>query len=148
MFHGNLAAEFFSILSVYFLIKAYYTKPSCMGALNYTKSRLKKLYPYYLFSFLVLFIFYYVIAGKYSGVGDIFKSIPEILLIQNIGIFKGAINTFLWYLSVLAFGGYFIYYAIVKNKDTFIKLIAPLIILFTYTARTNDDNNIENWDTK
>lgn len=146
--HGYLGVEFFFMLSGYFLMQIYDKNYSTLSALDYTKRRLKKLYPHYLFSFIMFFIYKYAILCKDLGVDDLFKSIPEMLLIQKIGIFKGSLNYPSWYLSVLIIGGYFLYYAISKSKDDFVKFFAPMIIIFTYTLLVSDGKCIEDWTTK
>ena len=141
--NGYLAVEFFFILSGYFLIQTFEMKK--LSPIEYIKGRIKKLYPHYLFSLIILSVFYYIIAGNYSSLDDLFKLLPEILLIQNIGIFKGGINYPLWYLSVLIISGYFIYYLIDKDKEYFVRFIAPICVIFIYTFLIGNMEKLESW---
>lgn len=145
--HGYLGVEFFFITSGYFLIQKFKKSSNSITALDYTKNRIIKLYPHYLFSFIVLFIVSSIFIDNFFNIDNILKAIPELLLIQNIGIFRGSINYPLWYLSVLIVGGYFIYYILIRHEYEFTHFIAPSIIILVYTFIVNNGSSLENWDT-
>lgn len=101
---GYIAVEYFFMISGFFLCKMAESKKE-MSVWTYTKRRFIKLYPHYIFSFIIIFIAYLV----YLAVGliktkEIFtRCIPEIFLVQNIGIkySEGGLNYPCWYMSVL-----------------------------------------------
>ena len=147
--NGYLAVEFFFILSGYFVMQKYDKKGENINALEYTRDRINKLYPHYLFSLVIIFLCY-IIMGKCSTIDDFFRVIPEIFLVQDIGIFhvNGGINSPLWYLSVLIVGSYFLFYLIARYKDHFTRFVAPLIIICVFTLILNDGVGLENWTRK
>ena len=53
---SDLIVELFFILSGFFLVNSFYSGKYHGDALSYTASRLKRIYPYYLLAFLILFI--------------------------------------------------------------------------------------------
>ena len=88
MTNGYIAVDFFFILSGYFLGTSL-EKP--LTAFDYAKKRVQRLYPEYFVS-ICLSIFLY---GITRGGLDIQKIIPELLLIQNSGLFTGGATTVL-----------------------------------------------------
>lgn len=143
---GYIGVEFFFILSGFFLYKSF-KKNNNDSAFRYTIKRLKRLYPEYILAFIFCFILQMVQSGKEKSIECIFKAISEVLLIQNIGIFQGGFNYPLWYLSVLIFAGYIVYALLKKDETVFIKILSPLIILFTFTLLSSSKKGLENWGT-
>ena len=144
---GYLCVEFFFILSGFYLYNSF-NKYKEDDGIKYTIKKIKKIYPHYILAFL-FYIFFYIIRKIINHNLDIveiiYKSFSETLLLQNIGIFNGGFNYPLWYLSVLLLGGYLIYELLRKNKETFLKIIGPIIILFTFTLIKSKNGSIENW---
>ena len=141
---GYIGVEFFFILSGFFLYKSF-KKHKDESAVGYTVKKLKRLYPEYIVAF-VLFFAIMAIQNKGDIISYIFNAISEITLTQNIGVFKGGINYPLWYLSVLIFAGYIIFGILKKNEDTFIKIISPIFIVFTFSLLNYLGKGLENWD--
>lgn len=135
---GYIAVEFFFILSGFLLIHSFENKNYKAGirvsAFKYTVNRIKSLYPHYIFSFIVMFI-YIMIDKKETIVGvlkEIFKCFWEISMLQMSGIKCKIYNFPTWYISVLIIIGYLIYYLLENHKKIFLELIAPTAILFIY----------------
>ena len=143
---GYLGVEFFFIVSGYFMYLTYFKNAKTNNKLNglkYTKKRLTKLYPHYLFSFVII---YFVKYGSASiHINNLIKSIPEILLIQNIGIFPGGINYPLWYLSVLVVGGGIIYAILNRFGIKITTIIAMLCIAAVYIYLIFINKRLESW---
>lgn len=142
---GYLAVEFFFILSGYLIMQSY-RKNRKESAFVYTVKKVRRLYPHYFFSFLLLFAASSVFYKDFSA-GTLFRAIPELLMVQNIGIYNGGINYPLWYLSVLVIGGYFIYYLLNDKEKTFINIGAPAVIILFFTYLSGTTESIEVWDT-
>jgi len=146
---GYLFVELFFILSGFFLYKNFSTNKND-NELDYTKKRIKKLYPHYILSFVAIYLFYVIInIFTHSNPSDnlLFIPLPEIFMLNSIGIFKGNFNASTWYLSVMIVGGYFIYYLLRNNSNKFIRFTGPLIILGSYTLINSTlDGKIESWD--
>lgn len=143
---GYIGVEFFFILSGFFLYKSF-KKNNNETAFQYTVKRIKRLYPEYILAFILCFILQMAQSGKEKSVDCIFQAISEITLMQNIGIFRGGFNYPLWYLSVLIFAGYIVYELLKKDKETFIKIISPITIVFTFSLLNFLGKGLENWDT-
>lgn len=125
--NGYLMVEFFFILSGLFLAQKFDCESSHSGS-KYFFGRLKRLYPEYILA-AVIAIASYSFVGKF----DVSKSISEILMVQNIGMFFGGYNYPCWYISVLVFAGIILYEALKYGKDLFVKVIAPVVVLGGYT---------------
>lgn len=142
--NGYIGVEFFFILSGFFLYKSF-KKHRDESAIGYTTKKLKRLYPEYIVAFMLFFLLR-VMQNRGDIISYIIKAISEITLIQNIGVFKGGINYPLWYLSVLIFAGYIIFEILKKNEDTFIKIISPIFIVFTFSLLNYLGKGLENWN--
>ena len=147
MKNGWLGVEFFFILSGYYLYKSY-QKNKEKSSIEYTKDRVKKMYPHYIFSFIVIFIIS-AIRAKYRNELDIvqmgFSGFSEIFMMQKIGVFENGINYPLWYLSVLLFSGLIIFELLKQNKNLFLNVITPLTLVFYFSFLSSNDLNIETW---
>ena len=80
---------------------------------------------------------------------NILRFIGELLLIQNIGITPGGINTPLWFFSVLIYGSALVYSFVRYYRKISIRLIFPIIILLfltnTYKGGKADYTTLEYW---
>lgn len=149
--HAYLAVEFFFILSGYLLMASCRLHPE-MEAAEYTYRRIRKLYPHYLFSFLILFcaeLGVRILSGgfcfaEFANLG--LEALPEALFLQNIGIFDGGLNYPLWYLSVLVVGGHFLYFCIRRYEKVMVNLVLPLLIIGTFTGIFSQGDSIEIWE--
>ena len=145
---GFLCVEFFFILSGFFLYKSF-KKNTNQNGIEYTIKRVKKLYPLYLYSFLVLFIMTVsksLIEKKLNIVDYIFKAISELLLIQNTGSFNGGLNYPMWYLSTLIISGYFIFELLNWDKNFYLKLLGPICIIIYFTFINKNYGTLEVWN--
>lgn len=148
--HAYLAVEFFFMLSGYLLIDSCHRHPQA-GAVEYTTKKIKRLYPHYLLSFAVLYFAkagLELIGGTFGlkSLGAMaFQAMPEILFIQNIGIYDGGLNYPLWYLSVLIIGGHLLYYLVRRYEDIMVNVIFPIFIICTFTYIFSLGNSIEIW---
>ena len=89
--HAYMAVDLFFMISGYLLIRTLRTKPQ-MGAGGYFLSRIRKLYPHYLLSFAVMFLSTSVYKVRTITPSLLLRTLPEILLVQNLGIFGGGVN--------------------------------------------------------
>lgn len=127
---GYIGVEFFFMASGYFLYQTYLKKPQ-MTLPAYTRKRISKLYPHYIFSFAVMALFYQIINTGHAK--KFVNHIPELLMLQNIGIFKeSGINYPCWYLSVLMYASILVYgFFRVSNKPVRLTL-STVCVLATY----------------
>lgn len=136
---GYIGVEFFFIVSGYFLMRQIdsgRTEASLNGLRIAVVSRFKKIAPYMLPTFLVLFAMAHL---KWQGVSallaDLAKSLYEILLLCMMGTIEACplYNPPIWYCSALLICVVIIY-AVAKNyRDLFIKVLAPIAIVVIYS---------------
>ncbi len=131
-----ISVEFFFFVSGYLLYKKYVSDPKT-DAWQYTKARIKSIYPYYICALAVVFLLtaylnQYSLKDMYDKLLD---SVWEILLLQGIGLGRGwdYLIPILWYISVLVIAGYFIYYLLTKYHDNYVKFVVPLSVLLIYS---------------
>lgn len=113
------------------------------SAIRYTVSRLKKLYPHYIFSFCISLPVYicFFILKNYSFL-QILKILGsylwEVLMLDMIGLnLSQMVNVPTWYLSVLLLGGYLLYWFLVNKKKVLLEILIPVygVIYVSYMFR-------------
>ncbi len=145
---GYICVEFFFIVSGFFLYKSF-KKNSDSTSLKYTVDRIKKLYPLYIFAFIIMLILTTVesyFRGNLNIQKNVFTSISEVLLLQNVGIFNGGINYPMWYLSTLIVAGFFIFELLKRDKNLYLKILGPLSILIYFAFINKNYGTLEVWD--
>lgn len=146
-----VATEFFFIVSGYLLFLSFYknkTKGEKVGAWKFTFHKIRNLYPCYLLSFLMLFVFV-MIADK-EGLGgwitNLGQSVWELTFLQISGL-KGfrLFNYPAWYISAMLIAGYFIYALLELEEEKFAKILMPLAVLLIYCFFSKNAENIDVW---
>ena len=140
---GYIAVEFFFMSSGFFLYKSYRNHPE-EGTIHYFVKRAKRLYPEYWFAYIILFLAHLVMHSvPYT---HWYSPILELFLLQNVGIplDNAAMNYPCWYLSVLLFGGTFIYFLLKKLKRIY-NIVSALVVIGTYTLLISQAPYIEQW---
>lgn len=148
---GFISVEFFYILSG-FLLMASQTKSELkpdgkISAAKYTFGKLKSIYPHYIFSFVVIFV-YVMIDSKMSLLSTskiLLNSLWEISMLQMSGIRCSIYNQPTWYLSGLIMMGYLIYYLLNHHRRIFLEVIAPISILFIYAFFSIKISHVNAW---
>lgn len=107
--HAYMAVDLFFMISGFLLMHTMIRKPE-MNTARYLLSRLSKLYPHYLLSFAAMFLATSAYKDGSITLTKVLYSLPEMLLIQNLGIFSGGVNYPCWYLSVLIFASILIFF--------------------------------------
>ena len=152
--HGYYCVEFFFVLSGMLLYRSF-LKPSSEGAIRYTLGKIRRFFKKYaivMCCVLAVGIGYDYLAGKILSWGDysfdkLLTVFTDLAFIQNVGPWKGGINLPTWYLSVLIFGGGFLYNLLKVNRDWAVKVIFPLLFVGVYTRIFGhaDRHDIEVW---
>lgn len=134
--HGNLAVEWFFILSG-FLLYGSYTRHPEEGTLDFTLRKYIRFAPEYLLV-LAFCYFRYTVAPALVGhnafdPNSLLKAVPESLMIQDIGFYGGGLNHPLWYVCVLLCGGAFVHSMLKNYGHKAISLFLPIIVVLGYT---------------
>ena len=132
--NGQLCVEFFFILSGFYLYRTYVDNKN-MSTIEFTKKRIKSLFPYYIYSLIVIFIIR-IFQGISEQNLDILKLffgfISEGLFVQKLGIYENVLNWPLWYVSVLIFAGIIIFEMLKRDNKKYIYIYSILIVLFYF----------------
>lgn len=129
--HAYMAVDLFFVISGFLLMRTLISKPK-MDTGTYFRSRIRKLYPHYLLSFTAMYIAVSVYKGEPFNLNTILHSLPELLMIQNLGIFEGGVNYPCWYLSVLVYASVLLFFLGRLLPRRWFNTIAVLCSCFTY----------------
>ena len=129
--HAYMAVDLFFMISGYLLIRTLRAKPQ-MGVGGYFLSRICKLYPHYLLSFAAMFLSTSVYKSGTITPAMLLRALPEMLLVQNLGIFIGGVNYPCWYLSVLVFAGVLIFFLGKKLPQGWFNALAVICAAVSY----------------
>lgn len=142
---SGICVNLFFIISGFFLAQSFSShKYPTPGA--YTINRIRKIYPEYFFSFLLLFGLLCWINYPFSikeFAGEVIGCLPEIFLVQNVGWYSGGVNYPLWFLCVLIVSSHILFALLAENKKLTVNVICPLSILCmgTYYLNMQDGNS-------
>lgn len=135
---GYLGVDFFFMLSGYFLM-VHFLKHEQMGvnpvrsSLTYVMNRIKKLYPPYFVTILLMTAVRWIHAG--GGMGNlwllIYQNRWQYLMLHSVGAPTACIIRSVWFLSPLIVLSYFIYFCLCINKEKAVGL-APIISLIGF----------------
>lgn len=151
--HGYFVVEFYFILSGFLLYQSFLKRN--VGTIQYTLKKIKRFYLEYFIAFALIYslnLYYMRSSFNVLSIEYIFDNVvrilPELLFLQDIGIFRGGFNYPLWYLSVLIVGGGLLYAMLDTNKRVTINIILPVLIILVYAYLFSSDKpSLENWDT-
>lgn len=155
MYHlanGYLAVEFFFALSGMLIYKSF-LKHNEKGAIQYTIDKIKRFYRAYVIVLLPAILLSIVYNYRIKGISTCYdmacdlvpRLFSDLMLIQNIGPWLGGLNLPLWYLSVLIFGGGFIYNLLKVNTTVTVKVILPIfsVLVYTYIFQHGQNHMVE-----
>lgn len=144
--------EFFYILGGFFLarnVQLFRKENESMSSINYTIKQFKKMYPQYLIAFIFSFIVLCVINSwsLSQALQALFQTKWEILLLQLGGFDKNTIvvNGVTAYISGLLMATLILHYLLENHFKMFTNLIAPLIIVFTYSHLIQVYGDVSQW---
>lgn len=144
--HGYLVVEFFFVLSGFLMYLSY--KKCNRGVYSYSVNRLKRTYLSYMLACVataVIVIIPNINGGNGVSIEGWLKLLPELMLLQNVGVFPGGYNIPMWYYSVLVWGGAIVY-ASISTWKPLEKTLLPLFIVVYYTWHFTANESFERWD--
>lgn len=150
--HGYLVVEFYFILSGFLLYQSFLKRN--VGTVQYTLKKIKRFYLEYLIAFALIYLLnLYYMRFSFNSLSieyvfdNVIRIIPELLFLQDMGIFRGGFNYPLWYLSVLIVGGGLLYGMLNTSRRITINIILPVLIILVYTYLFSlEKSSLENWD--
>ena len=141
----TVTVQIFFIISGFFLAKKYYSRSHADGGgtydqWNYTLDHVKSLYPHYVLSLALFFLYtlarsvlYLVREPSWESLQEIalsvYHQIPDLLLLQSSHHYHDSLNYPLWQLSALVIAGYFVYGLLCWNEKLSRKLVFPAAVL-------------------
>ena len=143
-----VAVDFFFVFSGFFLAKKFYSKsvdnPKEYNQFRYSADHIKRLYPQYIFSLVVMLcymcgrdILRIVTGSSLAGsigatVFRVFEVIPDAFMLQDMGYFVGGgLNPAAWYVSAMVIVGYFIYAMLCYDHKKTSEFILPVLFILT-----------------
>lgn len=129
---GGYIVLLFFILSGYFLVCSFdsgkYEDPW-----KYTMARVTRIWPYYAFAFVAMYLYMNYASGLRPLVLGFFRALPELLMLHNTGIFDGGINYPLWQLCSLVVVSHIFFGLLQWNRKLTLDVLCPVITMITYT---------------
>lgn len=116
----------FFILSGYFLV-ASFDSGKYRNPWDYTMNRVRRIYPYYFAAFLVMYLYMHRTAGLRSFALEFFRSMPEMLMVQDMGIFSEGLNYPLWQLSSLVVVSHILFTLLSWNRQVMLNAVCPVV---------------------
>lgn len=150
--HGYLAVEFFFILSGYLLYKSF-SKQHSPSTIDYTLKKIKRFAPEYLIVVVFLYmrqlVLPYFLGKRDFNVTLMLKMFPEIVFLQDSGLYYGGMNYPLWYLSILLVGGGLLYALLKYDQRLALNIVFPWLCLlgYVYIFSNSSDGCIQVWGT-
>ncbi len=135
-----LFVELFFILSGYLMlgyVRRHATEADrqepAKAAFAYIRERLRRLYPQHLLSWALVAAIGLFLTKKVWPIQLLSIGWQELLLVNIFGFLRGDyINIVCWYLSALLFASYILYFLLLKCEDTFLRVIAPVLLVVCY----------------
>lgn len=128
--YGSIAVEFFFIVSGYLLAKKALTMQYIQyvgeTTKNYILNKIKKIFPYLLFSFIIGFIVTNIY-GNYTKSQNI-NSVFDLFFMYCSGIKYVSMIPIVWYLSAMLIADIILFPLIYKYKENYIYIICPIVI--------------------
>lgn len=130
-----IGVEFFFIVSGFLLYRnAVPQKEKYPSTVSYMASRYSQIYPSYILSFLVTFLF-----GAKGSFGErmslLQESFWEMIGLQSVGLNRGwnDVNIAAWYISALLICSYILFFLLRNYEKVTINLLLPLSIMILYS---------------
>lgn len=143
---GGTVVTLFFVLSGFFLVKSFdsgkYKTPW-----QYSAGRIRRIYPYYIFAFLLFFTLgqaeYLLHPVQFFKI--LFSKLPEMLLLQDSGLFSSGVNYPLWQLSTLVIGSHILFSLLMLNRQAVLNAVCPLLALGAFTYLTHLPADADVW---
>lgn len=153
---GFTAVEFFFMVSGYLMAKSslkYSTTETGKSTFDFVFRKIKSIYPYFFFSFIVAFFGRQIILFNENSqtiVGfckDALASVSEALLIMKAGIdFGKSYNGPTWYIGAMIFAMAIIFPILLKHRDWFLNIGSIVVAIFMYALAFQEKHTLNYLD--
>lgn len=137
---SRVSVQVFFIISGFFLARKFYSREESYSAWDYTVDHVRSIYPHYLFSCGVLFLYVFsrsmvevILRPGQQAVKELFlllyNQIPDIFLVQSAYHWHESLNYPLWQISALLISGYFVFALLRRDEKLARTLLFPAAIL-------------------
>lgn len=140
---SGLIVNLFFIISGFFLVKSSMSD-KYLDTWDYTISRLKRIYPYYIGAFFIMAVSI-CIQNKESIISFIKMTghaLPEVLLLQNVGIYEGGLNYPLWFLCDCIIASHILFSLVKWNRNITLNVVSPLMFICGTAYFVNNDVDV------
>lgn len=147
---STVTVQIFFILSGFFLARKFYAKDESYTAWDYTMGHVRTIYPHYLFSCVVIFIYVFArslldffrapdLHGVWEHLLMLYNQIPDLLLLQSAYHWHDSVNYPLWQISALLIAGYFVYACLHRDEALSRRILFPAAILMGASLVSTQD---------
>lgn len=139
-FDAAYVVTLFFVLSGYFLVcssdSGKYADPW-----QYTMNRVRKIYPYYFVAFVIIFLYARRDSGIRTIVLEFWRYVPEMLMVQSVGVFPEGQNYPLWQLSTLVVVSHILFTMLRWNRQVMLNAVCPVVSVcaFHYYIQTAEE---------
>ncbi|MCR5328176.1 MAG: acyltransferase [Saccharofermentans sp.] len=152
---GYLSVDVFFVLSGFFLMKQFISDNQDINTekstLLYVKSRIKRLFPHHLFSWIITAFVMVFVTKAYTVNELVYYGWPELFLLKATGIGNNiTINGVAWYISALVICSFIIYWILLRIRKSgdpearhFSLFYAPIcfLVIMAYIWSTQEKLN-------
>lgn len=147
---ASIGVEFFFIVSGYLMAKSSLEYNNDIGTdtIKFILKKVSTIFPYYIFAFVLSIVAENSIIKTdfVTFLKNIGYSVWELFFLRISGLKGDGINMIVggsWYLSAMFISMFILFPLIKKNRDLFINVIAPIIVIFTFGYFSQTRGNIK-----
>ena len=134
-FKGYIAVEFFFVTSGFLFARSLsrieYKKETLMtDSFGFMKKKFLSIFPYHFFFFLACYISLIVLSPSLStAVTQLFKSIPDLFMMQMSGISNMDMLRYEWYISAMLIVMFILTPIAIKYRKAFLYYLCPIVFV-------------------
>ena len=163
---GNLSVHFFFVISGILMVNSYVKYRKRCGEVSRTPGKdslsmiLHKFWKMADIYYITFFMNYFLKSARFfvdydpgkalsRSIRLMLQGIPELLVLHMSGIRTASMNPVTWYISAMLIAMLPLLFLLIRNKDTFLHIIAPLtaMVIFAWFYKGGDIfSNQNNWN--
>lgn len=147
---STVSVQIFFIISGFFLARKFYAREETYSAWNYTLDHVRSIYPHYVFSCGVLFVYVasrnlleLVLRPSWYQFREclvmFYDQLPDIFLLQSAYHWHDSLNYPLWQISALLIAGYFVFALLRRDEKLALTILFPAAIFMGMSLMVGKD---------